>query len=92
MNLHETMNALDWAREFLRIKNEQKFTINEDLMLPWFANAIMCGYDHANYKKQDLISELQNIKEIQGSHGNWNYDPYMQGLYNGLEMGKDLLE
>lgn len=30
------------------------------------------------------IENLKNIIEIQCSDGNWNYDPYMHGLANGL--------
>ena len=37
----------------------------------------------------DLVREM---RDVQGQHGNWNYDPYMQGLYNGLEFAVSLLE
>ena len=41
-------------------------------------------------KKQiDLVREMRNV---QGTDGNWNFDPYMQGLYNGLEFAVSLLE
>jgi hypothetical protein len=36
------------------------------------------------------MSNLQDIINIQCSHGNWNYDPYMQGLANGLIMAKSI--
>lgn len=29
---------------------------------------------------------LSNLRDIQGQNGNWNYDAYMRGLYNGLEL------
>jgi len=32
----------------------------------------------------DAIENLENIMMIQLSDGNWNYDPYMHGLANGL--------
>jgi len=32
------------------------------------------------------------MRDVQGYDGNWNYDPYMQGLYNGLEFALSLLE
>lgn len=30
--------------------------------------------------------------DIQGANGNWNYDAYMHGLYNGLEMALSAIE
>lgn len=38
------------------------------------------------------IDSLLNLREIQGSDGNWNYDPYMQGLYNGIELSLSVIE
>lgn len=41
------------------------------------------------------MSKIQNLKDVhrvQGSDGNWNYDPYMQGLYNGLELALSIME
>lgn len=37
----------------------------------------------------DLVREM---RDVQGADGNWNFDPYMQGLYNGLEFALSLLE
>lgn len=31
-------------------------------------------------------TKLQQLLEIQGRHGNWNYSSYMRGLYNGMEV------
>ncbi len=31
-----------------------------------------------------VISKLEDVTKIQTSDGNWNYDPYMQGMANGL--------
>ena len=36
--------------------------------------------------KDKYILELEKITKIQTSNGNWDYDPYMQGLANGLIM------
>lgn len=38
------------------------------------------------------IDSLLNLREIQGSDRNWNYDPYMQGLYNGIELSLSVIE
>lgn len=43
-----------------------------------------------NIKKK--ISDLKNVVDIQGQDGNWNYDNYMTGLYNGLEMALSIFE
>lgn len=42
-----------------------------------------------NQKSIDLVREM---RDVQGAHGNWNFDPYMHGLYNGLEFAVSLLE
>lgn len=35
---------------------------------------------------------LRLIQNVQGREGNWNYDPYMRGLFNGLELSLATLE
>lgn len=53
VKLHETMDALVWAREWCRIAREieavkdGRVVIDEGWMLSWFANTIMVGWDHA---------------------------------------------
>lgn len=39
-----------------------------------------------------LTDEIRNIIQIQGTNGNWDWDPYMLGLYNGLELAFAMLE
>lgn len=41
---------------------------------------------------QKLIDSVKEMRDVQGMNGNWNFDPYMQGLYNGLEFAVALLE
>lgn len=36
------------------------------------------------------MKNLQDVINIQCSQGNWNYDPYMMGLANGLLMAQSL--
>ena len=43
-------------------------------------------------KHKDKVSDLVNIHEIQGRDGNWNYDPYNTGLFNGLEMALSIMQ
>ena len=46
-NFRNTMDAKLWAEAFMRRFEHRKDEIDEGLMLTWFANAIMAGYDHA---------------------------------------------
>ncbi len=39
-----------------------------------------------------LVQDLRRMVEVQGRDGTWNYDPYMQGLYNGLEFALSIME
>lgn len=43
------------------------------------------------YLKPPLGAIKEQLK-IQGSDGNWNYDPYMHGMFNGLECALATLE
>lgn len=45
LKLLQTMDASIWAKEFMSIFGNRKQDIDEDLMLGWFANAIMTGHD-----------------------------------------------
>jgi len=40
----------------------------------------------------ERIEKLREMCKIQGYDGNWNYDPYMMGLYNGLEFAVSIVE
>ena len=41
---------------------------------------------------KDRVEELKKVHAIQGSNGNWDYDEYMLGLFNGLEMALSIME
>lgn len=34
---------------------------------------------------QDFIIKANELLEVQGSPGNWDFDDYMRGMYNGME-------
>jgi hypothetical protein len=38
------------------------------------------------------FKEGRKMLEVQGWDGNWNYDTYMHGLYNGMEFMLSLIE
>jgi hypothetical protein len=41
---------------------------------------------------EKTLKDMRNMVEIQGSNGTWNYDPYMQGMYNGMELMLAMVE
>ena len=49
----------------------------------------------ANVKLHEITRRKEVVKslhEIQGTNGNWNVNPYMCGLFNGLELAVATLE
>ena len=43
-------------------------------------------------KLSKSLRQLEAIKRIQGTRGNWDYDPYMLGYFNGLELALAILQ
>lgn len=41
---------------------------------------------------KDSIQQLRDVTVIQKSDGNWNHDPYMHGMANGLELALAIME
>lgn len=39
---------------------------------------------------QKILEALDDLVRIQCSDGNWNYDPYMHGMANGLLLAQSL--
>ncbi|MEV0619585.1 hypothetical protein AB0I81_40145 [Nonomuraea sp. NPDC050404] len=39
-----------------------------------------------------LAAGVRKVHEIQGRAGNWDYDAYQRGLYNGLELAVSILD
>lgn len=42
--------------------------------------------------EKSTIEQLRELVNVQGKSGNWNYDPYMHGMYNGMELALATLE
>lgn len=38
------------------------------------------------------MEKLKELIKIQTSRGNWDYDPYMQGMANGMLLAEAVLE
>lgn len=49
ITLCSTFDARVWAKEFL--EQNPECTISFEIMIGWFANSLMAGYDHAKREK-----------------------------------------
>lgn len=58
VKLHDTMDAGVWAKEFMRLQRKFGWSADEDMMRGWFANAIMCGWDHRGWRETDKLRAL----------------------------------
>ena len=46
----------------------------------------------AKLSEPEAGAKMQEMLEVQGSDGNWNYDSYMHGMYNGMEYMLSMVE
>lgn len=80
MKIHANPDAAAWARFFMETKERQGWTIediDEDLMIAWFANAMMAMHDHVHTEcdkenaalkasHAELVEALAEVKEYIG--------------------------
>jgi hypothetical protein len=66
-HLLQTTDAQVWAKEFMDIFGEKLDTIDEGLMITWFANSIMTGYDHRGDELRERIEHLERRLRIRGT-------------------------
>lgn len=70
--------------------------VNGQINRSW--DAIPSGFTGLLYttppaaQREPLIDSVRQMRDVQGMDGTWNCDPYMHGLYNGLEFAVSLLE
>lgn len=64
INLHETDDAVVWAKEFMRIFGDRRDDIDEGLMISWFANAIMMKEDMESKYYREKLSFMPRTIEI----------------------------
>lgn len=43
-------------------------------------------------ERADIILEMRKVHAVQSSHGNWNHDAYMLGMFNGMELMLSIAE
>lgn len=48
--------------------------------------------DLAQETYEQHLKDLRYAHGVQGLNGNWNWNPYMMGLYNGLELALSIFE
>jgi hypothetical protein len=49
-------------------------------------------HDRLAQPEPEPLIKMKELLEVQGRDGNWNLDPYMQGMYNGMELMVALAE
>jgi hypothetical protein len=65
-NLFRTMDARAWAAEFMRVTGG---TVDEPTMASWFANAIMCGWDHHYWQSEEYRQTIARVLPLDGPAG-----------------------
>ena len=65
MSIHGNPDAKAWAEFFIKTKNEHKdYPIDLEIMIGWFANAMMAMHDHI-YNKEDIKNSEQKIHSLE---------------------------
>ncbi len=60
------MDAQEWAKEFMRIWAGRWAEVDEALMISWFANAIMRGFDEGRRRTDaDKDTEIARLRAIE---------------------------
>ena len=79
----------------------------ESWLEDWNVDHVIAGFSNGTYAwinetktyvypsnaELDITNQkLKDVTDAQCSDGNWDYDPYMQGLANGLILAKAIIE
>lgn len=56
-------DASHWADEFMNLIVKRGIEVDHALMIGWFANAIMTGYDYAHQQNRESNTRLAKLKE-----------------------------
>lgn len=73
----QSMDASLWAKAFVEMHGG-----DEDLMLGWFANAIMRGYDSGTPQLDKQAEQVRVLREALGAIGQYGSDT-LSGPING---------
>lgn len=59
-NVLETFDAQKWAAQFLQtLRENPQIVIDHDLMVAWFANALMRGYDEHHWRSEKYKKQVR---------------------------------
>ena len=53
---------------------------------PHFPSRTAAWHAAVEWRDKTIIDEVKKVHQIQGADGNWNADPYMCGMFNGIEL------
>ena len=88
-DVSKTISELLVSRKLLNRDNVFGITLRGKLDM--MANYITgLEVERENYIKNR--TSLLNLRDIQGQKGNWDYDEYMRGMFNGLELAVSVFE
>ncbi len=75
VNLLKTFDAQEWAQEFIRLN--PACGMPEDVLIGWFANALMKGWDEHRFSTREYKME---VSRALFPWWNWKrYAPYVSG-------------
>ena len=78
---------------FVLTKGDGGKCISDQSAVRWFDDPrdfAEMMHDPDKYKR--MCNTVREMRDVQGQDGNWNFDPYMHGLYNGIEYALSLIE
>ena len=61
--ISHSIDAKVWAVEFMNLFGEKRDAIDEGLMIGWFANAIMNGFDEATRRERKKLDRAKTALE-----------------------------
>ena len=80
------LEALDYTTNLARFLLKNEANIGPMLKADKAITAIEAFLAQQSNEQVETVTEtMRQMLEVQGQHGNWNYDSYMHGLYNGME-------
>jgi hypothetical protein len=92
---HLIKKLLGYCLDRTAVTSDNIGNIRYDLFLPfdcaWNGNVREMTAERENLPVV-LFNSLRDQLRVQGENGNWNYDSYMHGMYNGLECALATLE
>lgn len=64
----------------------------DGVILARYARKAMQEIEQLKADKAALLKSANDVLNVQGLNGNWNYDAYMHGMFNGMELIVSIME